>query len=141
MRKQTIIFLFSIKISKKTLKFDNVEVNKKQFHASKQPIALNLVHGNQILIPDKFEHSDTGFKYFLGYKDNNIVKTLFIILPQMSGYRRCFDNGGKNMSLMIEDYSVLVKSNDIWNKTQKKSKTKFHNMSVYDEKYIKANVQ
>ena len=47
----------------------------------------------------------------------------------------------EKISLMIEDYSVLVKSNDIWNKTQKKSKTKFHNMSVYDEKYIKANVQ
>ena len=46
----------------------------------------------------------------------------------------------EKISHMIEDYSVLVKSNDIWNKTQKKSKTKFHNMSVYDEKYIKANV-
>ena len=32
-------------MSKKTLKFDNVEVNKTEFHASKQPIALNL---NQI---------------------------------------------------------------------------------------------
>ena len=29
-------------MSKKTLKFDNVEVNKTEFHASKQPIALNL---------------------------------------------------------------------------------------------------
>ena len=32
-------------MSKKTLKFDNVEVNKTEFHASKQPITLNL---NQI---------------------------------------------------------------------------------------------
>ena len=32
-------------MSKKTLKFDNVEVNKTEFHASKQPIALNF---NQI---------------------------------------------------------------------------------------------
>ena len=27
----------------KTLKFDDVEVNKKEFHASKKPIALNFV--------------------------------------------------------------------------------------------------
>ena len=30
-------------MSEKTLKFGDVEVNKKEFHASKQPIALNLV--------------------------------------------------------------------------------------------------
>ena len=29
-------------MSKKALQFDNIEVNKKEFHASKQPIALNL---------------------------------------------------------------------------------------------------
>ena len=45
-------------MSKKILKCDNVEVNKKEFYASKQPIALNLVNINQILICDKFEHSD-----------------------------------------------------------------------------------
>ena len=55
-------------MGKKTLKFDNVEVNKKEFHASKQPIALN-----QILISDKVEQNDKGFKYFIGYKDDNII--------------------------------------------------------------------
>ena len=30
-------------MSEKTLKFDNVEVNKKEFHTSKKAIALNLV--------------------------------------------------------------------------------------------------
>ena len=30
-------------MSKKTLKFDYVEVNKKKIHVSKQPIALHLV--------------------------------------------------------------------------------------------------
>ena len=71
-------------MSKKTLKFDDVEVNKKEFHASKQPIALNLVNVSQILISEKFEHSDKGFKYFIGYKDDNIIRPLCIILLQMS---------------------------------------------------------
>ena len=67
------------------MKFDDVEVNKKEFQVSKQPIALILVNVNQILISDKVKHSDTSLKYFIGYKDNNIVRTLCIILPQMSG--------------------------------------------------------
>ena len=41
----------------------------------------------------KFEHIDTGFKYFLGYKDDNSIRPLGIILPQMSGYNKYFDNG------------------------------------------------
>ena len=51
-------------MNKLTLKFDNFEVNKKEFHASKQPISLSLVNINQILISGKFKHSNTGFKYF-----------------------------------------------------------------------------
>ena len=73
-------------MSKKILKFDNVEVNKEKCHASKQPIDLNLVNVYQILISDKFEHGDKGFKYFIGYKDDNIIRLLCIILPQMNGY-------------------------------------------------------
>ena len=72
-------------MSEKKLKFDDVEVNKKEFQVSKQPIALILVNVNQISISHKVKHSDTSLKYFIGYKDNNIVRTLCIILPQMSG--------------------------------------------------------
>ena len=66
-------------MSKMTSKFDNIEVNNKEFHTSNQPIALNLVNVNQILISDKFEYSNTGYKYFIGYKDDNIIRPLCII--------------------------------------------------------------
>ena len=33
-------------MSEKTLKFDNVRINKKEFHKSKQPIESNLVRAN-----------------------------------------------------------------------------------------------
>ena len=82
-------------MSGKTLKFDNIEVNKKEFHAFKQPIDLNLVDINKIVISDKFKHNDIGFKCFIGYEDDNIVRPLCIILPQMSGYTKNLDNGGK----------------------------------------------
>ena len=53
-------------MSEKTLKFDNIRVNLKEFHKSKQTIDLNLVNVDQIVISDKFKHSDDGFIYFIG---------------------------------------------------------------------------
>ena len=100
----------SIKISKKTLKFDNVEVNKKEFHSSKQPFTLNLVNVNQIVVSDKSKHSDKGFKYFVGYKDDNIIRPLCIILPQMSGYKKYFDNRGKTRILWLK---IIIYWNNI----------------------------
>ena len=82
-------------MSKKTLNLDNVEVNQKEFYASKQPIPSDSVLMNKIVVSDKFEYSDAGFKYFISCKDDNIIRPLCIILPQMSGYIKYFDNRGK----------------------------------------------
>ena len=101
-------------MSEKTLKFDNIRVNKKEFHKSKQPINLDLVNVNQIVVSDKFRHSDDGFKYFVGYKKGEMVKPLCIILSQMSGYIKYFENGGKNMSFVIKDDDVLDKYNILY---------------------------
>ena len=114
-------------MNEKTLKFNNVEVNKKEFSVSKQIVALNLVSINQILISDKFKHSDTGFKYLIHYNDDIIIRDLSIILLQMSGYIRCFDNGEKIMSFMLEDDGPLVKYNNIWNKTKEMLNMPVHN--------------
>ena len=72
-------------MSEKTVKFDSIRVNKKEFHKSKQPIDLMSVNVDQMLICDKFKHCDESFKYFIGYQEGEIVKPLCIILPQMSG--------------------------------------------------------
>ena len=71
---------------KKTLKINNTKLNKKEFHKSKQVTDLNLVTVDQIVVSDKFRHSDDGFKYFNGYQEGEIVKPLRIILPQMIEY-------------------------------------------------------
>ena len=68
-------------MSKKTLKFNNIRVSKKEFHKSKQPIDLMSVKVDQIVVSHKFRHCDKGFKCFIGYKEGEIVKPLCIILP------------------------------------------------------------
>ena len=52
-------------MSKKTLKFYNIKINKKEFHKSKEPINLVLINVDQIVVSDKFKHRDDGCKYFL----------------------------------------------------------------------------
>ena len=63
-------------MSEKTLKFNNIRVNKKEFHKSKQPIDLMPVNVAQIVVSDKYNHSDEGFQYFIGYEEGEIVKPL-----------------------------------------------------------------
>ena len=92
LQNKRVLFLLSIKMSEKRLKFDNIRVNKREFYKSKQQFNLDLVNVDQIVVSDKFKHSDDGFKYFIGYKEGEIVKPLCIILPQMSGYIKYFEN-------------------------------------------------
>ena len=61
------------------------------------------VNVDQIVVSDKLKHNNECFKYFIGYQEDKIVKPLCIILPQMSGYIKYFQNGGKNMSFLIKD--------------------------------------
>ena len=92
--------MLSIRRSGKTLKFDNIRINKKEFHKSKQPITLD-------------------FKYFIGYKEDKIVKPLWIVLPQMTVYIKYFKNGGKNMFFVIKDDDMLDKYNEIWTRSKR----------------------
>ena len=120
-------------MSEKALKSDNIKVNKNEFQKSKQPIHLDLISVDQIVVSDKFKHNDDDFKYFIGYKEGEIVKPLCIILLEMSGYIKYFENGGKNMSFMVKDDDVLDKYNKIWDKIKNKLNIKFHSIPVYDE--------
>ena len=125
-------------MSEKTLKFNNIRVNKKEFHKSKEPIDLMSVNVDQIVVSDKFKHNNEGFKYFIGYQEGEIVKPLCIILPQMSGYIKYFE---KNMSFFVRDDNVLDKYNKIWDKIKEKLNIKFHSKPVSNQTYLKAKVR
>ena len=99
-------------MSEKTLKFNNIILNKKKFHRSKEPIDLLSVDLDQIVVSDKFKHNDKGFKHFNGYLKGEIIKPLCIISPQMNGYIKYFENGSKSMSF-------LIKNDEVWDKYDK----------------------
>ena len=99
------------------------------------------VNADQIVVSDKFKHSDEGFKYFIGYQEDEIVKQLCIILPQMSGYIKYFKNVGKNMSFLVKGDEVWGKHAQIWDVIKNKLSIKFHSKPIYDQKYLKAKVR
>ena len=126
---------------KKALKFNNIRVNKKEFYKSKQSVYLMSVKLDQIIVFDKFKHNGEGFRYFIGYQEGEIVKPLYIILPQMNGYIKYFENGGKNMSFLIKDDKVWEKCEIIWDVIKNPLGIKFHRKPIYEQKYLKAKVR
>ena len=131
----------NIIIGEKTLKFNNIKVNKKEFHKSKQAVDLDSVDTGKIVLSDKFKHGEEGFKYFIGYQEDESVKPLCIILPKMNGYMKYFQNGEKNMSFLIKNSEVWEKYEYIWDVTKNKLNIKFHSLSIYEKKYLKSKMR
>ena len=140
-------------MTKKTLKFNNIKVNKKKFHMSKEPINLMSVSIDQVVVSDKFSNNSNknnndnnnnnndGLWYFIGYQEGEIVKPLCIILPQMSKYIKYFEYGGLNMSFLIKDGEVWEKYKQIWNLIKNKLGIRFHSLLVHDKKYLKTKLK
>ena len=108
---------------------------------SKKAIDLMSVNVNKIVVSDKFNHNEDGFKYFIGYQEGEIVKPLCIILPQMSGYIKYFEYGSPNMSFFIKDDEVGGKYEQIWDVIKNKLKIIFDSEPVYEYKYLKTKVK
>ena len=59
----------------------------------------------------------------------------------MSGYIKCFEYGGMNMSFLIKNDKVWEKYKQIWGLIKNKLGIKFHSLSVHDMEYIKTKVK
>ena len=101
-------------MSLRKIKFGNKEVNKKEFYLSKQAISLYSVDLNEIVVSKKWKINDTTYKHICRYLNNDTVQPLCVILPQMDGYIRYFDDGGKNMSFVTDNEKIYEKYNKIW---------------------------
>ena len=96
---------------------------------------------SEIVVSSKWKISDTKNKYFCGYLNNDVIQPLCVILPQMSGYIKYFDDGGKNMSFVTDDEEVYEKYNKIWEVVRKLLKLKFTVSPIRGDKYIIAKLK
>ena len=93
-------------MSLRKINFGNKEVNKKEFYSSKQAISLDSVDLNKIVVSKKWKINDTTYKHICGYLNNDTIQPLRVILPQMDGYIKYFDDGRKNMSFVTDDEKI-----------------------------------
>ena len=128
-------------MNSKKIKFGDKEVDKKEFYSSKQAISLDSVDLSKIVVSNKWKINDTTYKYLCGYLNNDIIQPLCIILPQMNGYLKYFNDGGKNMSFVTDDEEVYKKYNEIWGVVRKLLKLKFTVNPIRDDKYIIAKLK
>ena len=123
-------------MSSRKIKFGDKEVDKKEFYSSKEAISLDSVDLNKIVVSKKRKINDTTYKYLCGYLNNDTIQPLCVILPQMNGYIKYFDDGGKNMSFVTDDEEIYETYNEIWEVVRKRLKLKLTVGPVRDDKYI-----
>ena len=128
-------------MSSRKIKFGDKEVDKKEFYSSKQVISLDSVDLNKIFVLNKWKINDTTYKYLCGYLNNDTIQPFCVILPQMNGYIKYFDDGGKNMSFVTDDEEIYEKHNEIWEVVRKILKLKFTLGPVRDDKCIIAKLK
>ena len=91
---------------------------------------INDIDVNKILVSKKVKYGKyNSFKHFIGYTDNDIIKSWYLELPQMTGYVNKFiENKNKNknknkntitMSLKVKDKKLFKNYNKIWKKNWK----------------------
>ena len=123
------------------IKFGNKEVNKKEFYSSKQAISLDSADLNKIVVSKKWKINDTTYKHICGYLINDTIQPLCVIVPQMDGYIKYFDDGGKNMSFVTDDEKIYKKHNEIWEVVRNLLKIDFTVNPVRDDIYLVAKLK
>ena len=128
-------------MSLRKIKFGNKEVNKKEFYSSKQAISLDSIDLNKIVVSKKWKINDTTYKHICGYLNNDTIQPLCVILPQMDGYIKYFDDGGKNMSFVMDHEKIYKKYNEIWEVIRNLLKIDFTVNPVRDDIYLVAKLK
>ena len=119
-------------------KFRDKEVDKKEFYSSKQAILLDSV---DLVVSSKWKINETTYKYLCRYLNNDVIQPLCVILPEMDGSIKYFDNGGKNMTFVKDNKKVYDKYNETWEVIRKLLKVKFAVNPVRDDKYLAAKLK
>ena len=128
-------------MSLKKIKFGDKEINKKEFYSSKQAIPLDSVDLDKIVVSNKWKINEATYKYLCGYLNNDVIQPLCVILPQMNGYIKYFDNGSKNMTFVTDNEKVYDKYNEIWEVIRRLLKVKFTVNPVRDDIYLVAKLK
>ena len=87
-------------MSSRKIKFGDKEIDKKEFYSSREAISLGSVDLSKTVVSNKWKINDTTYKYLCGYLNNDTIQPLRVILPQMNGNIKHFDDWEKICHLL-----------------------------------------
>ena len=112
-------------MNKKIIKFEDTEIEAYILHQNENPILINNIDINNIILSNKLPFGKQGFKYFTGYKGFEKIGFLYILRPQMIIYKRYFDEN-RRIYFLIKIEKVFNKYMEILEKVRNIIKTKFN---------------
>ena len=92
-------------MSGKNINFEDKKIKKSDFYKNKKINRIDDIDVNKILVSKKEPYgTKNSFKYFIGYNDNDVIRPLYVRLPQMTGYARKFDENICLLELTINNF-------------------------------------
>ena len=150
--KNFLLFFFTAYMNGwKQHKFRQQKIKICEFYKNKEIFNTDGIDVDKILVCKKVSYSkNNSFKYFIGYNDNDIIRPLFVKLPQTTSYINKFkDKKTKitttTMSLMVKDEQRFKNYNKIWEKIKSLMRKKFDSKPIFgnddNSKYIKTKIK
>ena len=118
---------------------DKKNFKKMTFTKTKKAFQLLDIDFNEILVSKKESYgAKNALKYFIGCNDNDVIRPLCLILPQMTCYAKKI-NENTTMSFRVNNNQLLKNYNKIW----EKMRIDFESKPVYgnNDKYIKTKIK
>ena len=127
----------------KNINFDDKKIKKSEFYKNKKVFQIDDIDAIKMLVYKK-EPSGTkkALKYFIGYNDNDVIRPLCLMLPQMTGYARKL-NENATMSFRVNNKQLLKDYNKIWENIEKLMRIDSEGKPAYgdNDKYIKTKIK
>ena len=128
----------------KNISFNDKKIKKTEFYKNKKIFNIDDIDFSKILVSKKEQYGKyNSFKNFIGCNDNDVIRPLYLIISQTTGYINEFDKNKITMSIMIKDIQPLKTYNKIWKKNEKLMKIDFKTKTTYGkhDKYIKTKIK
>ena len=101
-------------MSGNSINFDDKKIKISNFYKNKNKKIFNIdgIDVNKILVSKKVSYGkNNSFKYFIEYNDNDIIRSLFVKLPQATSYINRFKD--KKTKMITTTMSVMVKDKQL----------------------------
>ena len=135
----------------KNINFNDKKIKKVTFTKVRQIISIDNIEYtfqidnidvNKILVSKKEPYGTKNtLKYFIGYNDYDVIRPLYLRLPQMTGYFKKL-NENATMFFRVNNKQLLKNYNKIWEKIEKLMRIDFESKPIYgdDDEYIKTKI-